>query len=90
MRIRDDQAVLCGLQGKDGTAADWEECSEEGETCSVNRVGRLMRSAGLTGIPQCKRWRHKASGKRPVLVRNHLERNFQAAEPNTRWATDIA
>jgi len=26
---------------------------------------------------------------RSSLVRNHLNRNFLAAEPNTKWATDI-
>jgi putative transposase len=66
-----------------------EDLRDEGETCSVNRVGRLMRQAGLHGLPQKKRWRRKASSPRPTLVHNHLNREFQAPEPNTRWATDM-
>ena len=66
-----------------------EDLNDEGETCSVNRVGRLMRQADLRGLPQKKRWRRKASMPRPTLVRNHLNREFQATEPNSRWTTDI-
>jgi transposase InsO family protein len=34
-------------------------------------------------------WRQKRSGICPAYVRNHLERNFTASEPNTKWVTDI-
>ena len=34
-------------------------------------------------------WRRKRSGTRPAYVRNHLERDFTATEPNTKWVTDI-
>ena len=66
-----------------------DDLREEGETCGVNRVGRLMLGAGLKGIPQRKRRRRKPSGDRPAMVRDHLQREFNAAEPNTRWVTDI-
>jgi transposase InsO family protein len=55
----------------------------------VNRVGRLMRDAGLKGIPQRKRWRRKPSDARPATVRDHLKREFKAKGPNTIWVTDI-
>lgn len=61
----------------------------EGETASLNRVARLMTRDGLKGIPQKRRWRSKSSGVRPPYVRNHLERDFSATEPNTKWVTDI-
>jgi len=48
-----------------------------------------MRSQGLKGIPQRRRWRKKASGERPGDVENHLERNFDADRPNTKWVIDI-
>lgn len=35
------------------------------------------------------RWRKKSSQPRPSYVQNHLERDFEASEPNTKWATDI-
>ncbi len=66
-----------------------EDLQDEGERCSPNRIGRLMRGAGLTGIPQRKRWRKKASGERPGAVRNHLARDFAATTANRKWVTDI-
>ncbi len=67
----------------------WEELRYQGESCSRNRVARLMRDDGLRGIPQRRRWRKKPSGARPDHVRNHLARDFSADEPNTKWVTDI-
>ena len=61
----------------------------EGETASLNRVARLMVRDGPFGVPQKRRWRHKPSGVRPTHVRNHLERDFAALEPNTKWMIDI-
>jgi putative transposase len=49
----------------------------------------LMRRAGLQGVPQRRQWRKKPSGARPSGTRNHLERDFSAAAPNTKWVTDI-
>ena len=66
-----------------------EELMYEGETASPNRVARLMAKDGLYGIPQRRAWRAKRSGTRPAYVRNHLERDFSASEPNTKWVTDI-
>ena len=60
-----------------------------GEHASLNRVARLMAGADLAGVPQRRRWRHKPSGVRPTYVRNHLARDFSAAEPNTKWVVDI-
>ncbi len=61
----------------------------EGETASLNRIARLMARESLFGVPQKRRWRHKPSGVRPLHVRNHLERDFAALEPNTKWVIDI-
>ncbi len=66
-----------------------DDLLDEGERCSPNRIGRLMRGAGLRGIPQRKRWRKKASGERPGAVRNHLARDFAATTANRNWVTDI-
>ena len=66
-----------------------KELRYNGESCSENRVARLMSRAGLKGIPQKKRWKAKPSGRRPEDIQNHLARDFKAAEPNTKWATDI-
>ena len=72
-----------------GSFRIWKDLRDAGETCSLNRVARLMRINQLKGIPQKRRWRHKPSGERPVGVANVLERDFTAAAVNTKWATDI-
>jgi putative transposase len=65
------------------------EVSEEGETASPNRIARIMARAGLQGIPQRRQWRRKPGGVRPADVRDHLERDFTATEPTTKWVADI-
>jgi len=67
-----------------------EDLVEEGETASLNRVARLMAADGLQGWPRPKR---RGPRSRPALtlpgVRNLLERDFTALEPETKWVTDI-
>ncbi|MBO9471137.1 IS3 family transposase, partial [Endozoicomonas sp. G2_2] len=56
---------------------------------SRNRIARLMARHGIRGIPIAKSLRYKPSGLRPLGLRNHLERDFVALEPNIKWVTDI-
>jgi len=86
VRIRSLHAASDGVLGRRRIRDD---LVEEGERCSPNRVGRLMRAAGLKGIPQRKRWHSKPSGPRPGEVRNHVARDFAAVQPNRKWVTDI-
>jgi putative transposase len=72
-----------------GSPRIWEDLRYAGERCGRHRVARLMRRAGLQGVPQRRRWRKKPAGTRPRGTRNHLERDFTAAAPNTKWVTDI-
>ncbi len=95
-RARDNQRLLKRIRwhhaesdGVLGSPRIWDELRYEGETCSKNRVARLMRVDGLQGIPQKRRWRKKQSSDRPDDIRNHLKRDFNADEPNTKWVTDI-
>lgn len=48
-----------------------------------------MQANDIRGIPQKRRWKKKPSGQRSDGILNHLERNFQAGEPNIKWVTDI-
>ncbi len=67
-----------------------EDLTDEGESVSLNRVARLMASAGLQGWPRRRRRRFGGKpGIRPVGVTNLLERDFNANEPETKWVTDI-
>src|SRR5581483_9587345 len=72
-----------------GSPRRWEELRDGGERCGRHRVARFMRRAGLQGVPQRRRWRTKPSGTPPAGTRNHLERDFTAPAPNTKWVTDI-
>jgi len=66
-----------------------EDLMHEGETASVNRVARLMARHGLRGWPRKKGRGRGKPGIRPVGIGNHLHRDFTAAEPETKWVTDI-
>lgn len=67
-----------------------EDLTDEGETVSLNRVARLMAKAGLQGWPRRKkRGAPRRATSRPEGVRNLLERDFTALEPETKWVTDI-
>ena len=95
-RAQDDRRLLerirkihDGSDGVMGSPRVWKELRYEGEACGLNRVARLMREQELHGIPQRKRWRKKVCGLRPENVHNHLQRDFTASEPNSRWVTDI-
>lgn len=72
-----------------GSPRMWEELRYAGERCGRHRVARLMRHAGLQGVPQRRRWRMKPTGARPAGTQNHLNRDFTATAPNTKWVTDI-
>ena len=95
-RAHDNQRLMKRIRtlhtssdGVFGSPRMWEELRYEGETCSRNRVARLMRVNGIQGVPQRKRWRKKASGQRPTDIRNHLSRDFTATQTNAKWVTDI-
>jgi putative transposase len=62
----------------------------QGETASLNRVARLMAADGLQGWPRPKRRGQRGQpALTPPGVRNLLERDFTALEPETKWVTDI-
>ncbi|KRG78375.1 transposase [Stenotrophomonas ginsengisoli] len=77
-------------RGTLGAGRMQEDLVEEGLTASRNRVARLMAAAGLQGWPRPKR---RGQRSQPALtppgVRNLLERDFSALEPETKWVTDI-
>lgn len=67
-----------------------EDLSHAGEAVSLNRVARLMAAHEIQGVPRPRRRGGKRpKSSRPDHVKNHLERNFTAMEPETKWVTDI-
>ena len=97
VRALDNQRVLGRIRelhedsrGTLGAGRMQEDLAEEGESASLNRVARLMAADGLQGWPRPKR---RGPRGKPALtppgVRNLLERDFTALEPETKWVTDI-
>ena len=66
-----------------------EDLQAEGESISLNRVARLMAEYGIQGWPRKKGRGRKHTTVRPAGIKNHLERDFTALEPDTKWVTDI-
>lgn len=77
-------------QGVIGAPRMHEDLVDEGETASRNRVARLMATHDLQGWPRKKRRGQRGkAGLTPPGIRNHLQRDFLALEPETKWVTDI-
>lgn len=77
-------------RGTIGVPRMHEDLSHEGETASKNRIARLMSASGLQGWPRKKKRGQRAQPTlSPPGVENHLERDFSALEPETKWVTDI-
>jgi putative transposase len=73
-----------------GSPRVYRDLRDWGESCSENRVARLMRLAGFKARP--KRRRQTAdTGLRSehCIAPNVLEREFQAHGPNQRWVADF-
>jgi putative transposase len=96
-RELDNQRLLVRIRelhedsrGTLGAGRMHEDLVDDGETTSLNRVARLMAADGLQGWPRSKR---RGQRGRPALtppsVRNLLDRDFTALEPQTQWVTDI-
>ena len=73
-----------------GSPRVWRDLQDWGETCSENRVARLMQAARLKARSKRRRLPGD-SGQRPEhsIAANILDRQFEAAEPNQRWVADF-
>jgi len=66
-----------------------DDLRELGETCGHNRVYRLMRQAALRSQTGYHRRPGRRSGQAAVVAPNRLQQQFDVAEPNRVWVTDI-
>jgi len=66
-----------------------DDLCDQGETCSLNRVARLARLAGIKAQIGYKRRPGKYGGKPSVVVDNTLSRQFNVYAPDRFWVTDI-
>lgn len=60
-----------------------------GETCSKNRVARLMHQEGLKAQVGYRKRRGMYGGQPALVAENILNREFSPSEPNQSWVTDI-
>jgi len=65
------------------------ELRDQGQACGRHRVARLMRSAGLQGIPRRRFRRTTTSTHKLPVAPNRLKQDFSATAPNQRWVADI-
>jgi putative transposase len=96
-RAQENQAVLAQIRhdhqesdGRYGSPRIHRDLRTQGfPRISRHRVARLMRLHGIRGV--CRRrttWRsHSVSSE--VLAENVLQRQFNATQPNQKWAGDI-
>lgn len=66
-----------------------DDLRELGERCGINRVHRLMRSAGIRSQTGYGKRKYKRGGAPSLVAPNHLQRRFDVNEPNRVWVTDI-
>lgn len=94
---RDNQRVLTKIKdlhedsrGILGAPRIREDLLEDGELVSLNRVARLMAKHGIQGWPRRKKRGVRSNVSQYCFaVENHLNRDFSANEPETKWVTDI-
>ena len=96
MRQKDDQR-LTGLikqswlesGGVYGYRKVTDDLKELGETCGKHRIYRLMRAEQLKSQTGYRRRPAQRYGRPSIAAPNHVQQEFDVAEPNQVWVTDI-
>lgn len=65
-----------------GARRVWFDVLEEGLTCGLHRIERLMRQNAMRARPK-RRGKPKDDGERSFIADNILDRDFQADRPET-------
>lgn len=84
-RIKASHTASGGVYGSPRIFLDLRE---EGETCGIHRVERIMKINRIKAVRGYKRHRYVKS-EPSVLVPNHLQREFTVDHPNRVWVTDF-
>lgn len=66
-----------------------DDLRELGERCGKHRVYRLMRNERLRSHTGYRRRRGQRYGRPAVVAPNHVQLQFDVAEPDHVWVTDI-
>ena len=72
-----------------GARRVWHDVLEQGQTCGLHRIERLMREQALRARPR-RRGLPKDRGARSAVADNVLDRQFQADGPNQKWVADFS
>jgi len=87
--MQEIQQVFSDHQGRYGSPRIHRELYDQGRSVSRKRIARLMQEAELSARrKRCRVLTTKRDLTHPV-VPNLLNREFTAADPNKKWATDI-
>ena len=62
---------------------------DQGETCSENRVARLMQKAGIKARHRRRRHPGQVVEEVHAIAPNLLDRQFEASAPDQKWAADF-
>jgi len=76
-------------RGTYGSPRVQRELVDQGDEIGRRRVARLMREMGLQGLCPRKFQVTTNSNHENEIAPNALDRDFSAAKPNEKWATDI-
>jgi putative transposase len=73
-----------------GARRVWRDMIEDGMTCGLHRIERLMRQQGLKARPRRRRLPPDL-GERQAgsIAANMLDRRFEAPAPNRKWIADF-
>jgi len=71
-----------------GARRVWRDVLEEGLSCGLHRIERLMRQNAMRARPK-RRGTPKDCGERSVIADNILDREFVAERPNQKWLADF-
>jgi putative transposase len=82
------KAIYQRHKGRYGYRRITYELQNKGIIINHKTVFRLMKILGLKSVIRVKKYR-SYKGQQGKIAPNILERNFKAAAPNQKWATDI-
>jgi len=95
-RAREDKCLLVPIKEswlESGSVYGYRKVSDDlrelSEQCGINRVHRLMRSAGICSQTGYATRKYKCGGTPSLVAQNHLQHQFDVQEPNRVWVTDI-
>ncbi len=84
--IRSSYDASYGIYGYRRITLDLREL---GESCSKNRVHRIMKANDIAAVRGYKRHKSYGYGRPSIVMPNHLNREFTVVAPDKAWVTDI-